>query len=135
MPDAGRRTGAPSGRRGRAVGEGGAQHGAAAVDAGAHGAELGVQDLGDLLVGEPLDVAEHDGGPEVGRQGRQRALDVVVEGAVGVRRVGRRRSRSVSRSARSSESASKRIRCLRRAWSRKRLVVIRCSQPSKVPGV
>ena len=48
------------------------------------------EDLGDLLVGEPLDVAEHDGGPEVGRQGGQRALDVVVEGLVGVRRVRRR---------------------------------------------
>ena len=41
----------------------------------------------------------------------------------------------VSRSARSSVIASKRIRCLRRAWSRNRLVVIRCSQPAKVPGV
>ena len=28
-----------------------------------------------------------------------------------------------------------RIRFLRRTWSRNRLVVIRCSQPSKVPGV
>ena len=40
----------------------------------------------------------------------------------------------LSRAARSSASASKRIRGLRRAWSRNRLVVIRCSQPSKVPG-
>ena len=39
------------------------------------------------------------------------------------------------RAARSSDRASKRIRCLRRAPSRKRLVVMRCSQPSKVPGV
>ena len=72
--------------RGRgAVGERLAQHGAAAVDAGADGAELDVEDLGDLLVGQPLDVAEHDGGAEVRRQLGQRGLDVVVEGAVGVR--------------------------------------------------
>ena len=44
-------------------------------------------------------------------------------------------TRLPSRAARSSESVSKRIRCLRRAPSRKRFVVIRCSQPSKVPGV
>ena len=35
----------------------------------------------------------------------------------------------------SSPSPSNRIRCLRRAMSRNRFVVIRCSQPSKVPGV
>jgi hypothetical protein len=35
----------------------------------------------------------------------------------------------------SSASASNRILVLRRAWSRNRLVVMRCSQPSKVPGV
>ncbi len=74
--------------RGGAVGQGGAQHGAAAVDAGADGAELGAEDLGDLVVGEPLDVAEHHGGPEVGWQRGQRLLDVVVEGPVGVGGVG-----------------------------------------------
>jgi hypothetical protein len=54
------------------------------VDAGADGAELGVEDLGDLLVGQALDVAEDDGGPEVRRQLGQGPLHVVVEGAVGV---------------------------------------------------
>ncbi len=44
-------------------------------------------------------------------------------------------SREASRSAASSPSASKRMRWRRRTMSRKRLVVIRCSQPSNVPGV
>ena len=120
---------------GRAVGQRRAQHRAAAVDPRADGAELGAEDLGDLVVGEALDVAEHDRGAEVRRQRGQRALDVVVEGPVGVRPRRGSGALLVRRSARSSDRASKRIRCLRRAWSRKRLVVIRCSQPSNVPGV
>ena len=40
-----------------------------------------------------------------------------------------------SRSSEPSTRPSKRIFCLRRAESRNRLVVMRCSQPSKVPGV
>ena len=44
-------------------------------------------------------------------------------------------SRLAIRLPASSGRASKRIRCLRRILSRKTLVVIRCSQPSKVPGV
>ena len=39
-----------------------------------------------------------------------------------------------NRSAASSGRASKRIRALRRTMSRNKFVVIRCSQPSKVPG-
>ena len=71
------------------MGQRGAEHGAAAVDAGADGAELGVEDLGDLVVGQTLDIAEHHGGPELRRQGPEGLLDVVVERLVGVRRVGR----------------------------------------------
>ena len=59
--------------------EGGAQLRPAAVDAAAHGAQLDAERRGDLLVGEALDVAEHDGRAEVRRQGVERALDVVVE--------------------------------------------------------
>ena len=43
-------------------------------------------------------------------------------------------TRIPSRAADSSERASKRMRCLRRILSRNTLVVMRCSQPSKVPG-
>ena len=64
---------------------------AAAVDAGPHGAELGADDVGDLLIAEALDVTQHDGRAEVRRQRREGTLDVVVEGRVGVRRVGSHR--------------------------------------------
>ena len=119
---------------GVAVGEGLAQLGAATVDARAHGAELDAQGRGDLLVGQALDVAEHDGRPEVratarrARAGRRRRS--------GSRRTPPRgRPHAWAAGPRdSSESASKRMRCLRRILSRKTLVVMRCSQPSKVPG-
>ena len=68
----GRRSG-PGPRLRRAVGQRRAEHGAAAVDAGADGAELDAEDVGDLLVAEALDVAEHDGRPEVRGQGGQGA--------------------------------------------------------------
>jgi hypothetical protein len=61
------------------VGELAAQGGAAAVDAGADGAELHAQDVRDLLVAEPLDVTQDDRDPEVHREAGQRRLDVVVE--------------------------------------------------------
>ena len=49
------------------------------MDAGAHGAELESEGGRDLLVGEPLDVAQDDSGTKVGREGVERALHVVVE--------------------------------------------------------
>ena len=52
---------------GRPVDQGPTKHRAAPVDAGADGAQLGVEDLGDLLVGQPLDVAQHHRRAEVGR--------------------------------------------------------------------
>jgi hypothetical protein len=71
-----------------AVGEGRAQLRAAAVDAGADGAELEAQHVGDLLVAQPLDVAEHDGRPEVGGERGERGLDVGVEHLVQLGGVG-----------------------------------------------
>ena len=53
--------------------------GAAPVDASSDRAALDPQGGGDLLVGEPLDVAENDCGAELRRQGVEGALDVVVE--------------------------------------------------------
>src|ERR687896_347332 len=43
-----------------------------------HRAHGDVEDLGDLLVGEPLHVRQEDGQAELLRQGRQRVLDVLV---------------------------------------------------------
>ena len=57
-----------------------AQGGAAAVDAGADGAELDVEGGRDLLVGEALDVAEDDGGAELRWERVERRLDVVDGG-------------------------------------------------------
>ena len=61
------------------VGEGRPQLGAAAVDAAAYGAELDAEDVGDLLVRQPLDVAEDDGRAVLRQQRVERGLDVVVE--------------------------------------------------------
>ena len=73
-------TGGHHAGRGRgAVLERRAQLRAAAVDAAADGAELDAERRRDLLVGQALDVAEHDGGAEVRRQRVERALDVGVE--------------------------------------------------------
>jgi hypothetical protein len=66
-------------RRVRAVLEGGAQLGPAAVDAAAHRAQLDAERRGDLLVREALDVAQDDGRPEVRGQGVEGLLDVAVE--------------------------------------------------------
>ena len=93
------------------VRERGAQLRPAAVDAAADGAELDAQRRRDLLVGQALDVAEHDGGAEVRRQGVERALHVVVEVRVVVdlRRAparGRAAARRRRRRARRSGSAA-----------------------------
>ena len=122
----------PAGRRG-AVGERLAEHRAAAVDAGADRAHLDAEHVRDLLVGQPLDVAEDDRRAELRRERRERRLTSASKvwlryAASGVGSLLGRRSPA------SSASESNRIRLLRRAWSRKRFVVIRCSQPSKVPG-
>jgi hypothetical protein len=58
------------------------------VDARAYGPELEAEDVGDLLVGQALDVAEHHGGAEVRGKGGERRLHVVVEEAVEHLRVG-----------------------------------------------
>jgi len=51
----------------------------ASVDAGAHGADGAFHHLCDLLIGEPLDVAEHNGRPEFLRQVVQRLLKADVD--------------------------------------------------------
>ncbi len=118
----------------RAVCEGLAELGAAAVDPGTDRAELDAQGRGDLLVRKTLDVAQDDRGPELRGQGVQGLLDVRVEVRV-VEDLLRGRLAAGQSLGRVLPSASKRMRCLRRTMSRKRLVVMRCSQPSKVPGV
>ena len=56
----------------------------AAVDAAAHRADLGVQDRRDLLVREPLDVAQDDGDPLLRLERVQGGRDVTVELEIGV---------------------------------------------------
>ena len=51
----------------------------APVDPAAHGAELDAERVGDLLVGQALDVAQNDRGPVLGRQRHQRGVDVPVQ--------------------------------------------------------
>ncbi|MPM65599.1 hypothetical protein SDC9_112496 [bioreactor metagenome] len=51
---------------------------AAAVDPAHHGADRGAHDLGDLLVGEPLDIGEVDRHPTLRAQLRQRVADIAV---------------------------------------------------------
>src|SRR3954471_13479688 len=51
---------------------------APAVDARAHRAERAAHDLGDLLVGEPLDITQHHGSAKVRRQGVECLLQVSV---------------------------------------------------------
>jgi hypothetical protein len=59
--------------------EGGAQLGATAVDAAADSAQLDAERGRDLLVGQPLDVAEHNCRSEIGGQRVQSLLDIAVE--------------------------------------------------------
>jgi len=66
-------------RGGPAVLERGPQLCSPAVNPAAHRAQLDAQGGGDLLVGEPLDVAEHHGRAVLRRQCLQRGLDIVVE--------------------------------------------------------
>ena len=73
-----------------AVVERGAELGPAAMDAAAHGAQLHPQRVRDLLVGQALDVAEHDRGPVLGGQRLERGLDVAVQMPL-VKGLGRRR--------------------------------------------
>jgi hypothetical protein len=56
----------------------------AAVDAAADGAELDAEGRGDLLVGQPLDVAQDDGDAELGRERVERRLDLRIEVGVGI---------------------------------------------------
>lgn len=104
------------------------------MDPAADRAELDAQGRGDLLVREALDVAQDDGRTEFGREGVQRLLDVRVEVRV-VEDLLRRRlaaRQALGRVVLEGVEADAR---LRRTMSRKRFVVMRCSQPSKVPGV
>src|SRR5687767_4798656 len=55
----------------------------AAMDSAAHGADLDVEHRADLLVAQALDVAEHDRGAKLRRQGGQGGRDVVIEVGVG----------------------------------------------------
>ena len=66
----------------------------AAVDAASDGAQLDAQRGADLLVGQTLDVAQHDGGTELGGQRVERGLQVgtqsrIVVDLLGVRLIGR----------------------------------------------
>ena len=106
----------------------------AAVDPAANGAQLHAQRVGDLLVGQPLDVAQDHGRAVLRRQRLQRGVDVAVQVPV-IEGLGGRRLAPPRRASVSSARPSNLIRCRRRAMSRKRLVVMRCSQPSNVPGV
>src|SRR6478609_10374842 len=65
------------------MGQRGPQLSASTVDAASDCAELGVQDNGDLFVGETFDVAEHDRGPELRRQRGEGGSHVVIESGVG----------------------------------------------------
>ena len=104
---ASRRPGSAGRRPGRAVGQRLAQQHPAAVDARADGADLDAERGGDLLVGQLLEVAQHDGDAEVRRQRVERGLDLGVEvhlvvGLLRARRrcrpAGRRRPRAARRS-------------------------------------
>ena len=53
-----------------------------------HGADRGLHDVGDLLIGEPLDVGEVHRDPEVLGDGLQRVLDVAVREVVDGFRLG-----------------------------------------------
>ena len=103
------------------------------VDPAAHRAQLDPQRRRDLLVRQPLDVAQHHRHPELRRQRIQRRLHLRIQMRVGVHLPGLGEE-PVSRSV-SSGSASNRIRARRRTMSRNRFVVIRCNHPSNVPGV
>ena len=118
-------------RAGVAVRELFTEHRPAAVNPRPDRSEFDVQRGGDFVVGEPFEVAQHDGGAEVRRQFLQGGLDIEVQ-VVEFEALLRPGLRARQPDSASSASASKRIRLLRRAWSRNRLVVIRCSQPSRV---
>src|SRR5215472_11210996 len=51
----------------------------ATMDPAADGAELNAESIGDLLVGQALDVAENDSSPVLGCQCHQRCMNVAVE--------------------------------------------------------
>src|SRR5512133_3690829 len=70
--------------------ERGLELGAASVNAAPDRAELDAERGGDLLVGEPFDVAENDGGAEVRVQAVKCRLDVGVEDPIVVPRLRRR---------------------------------------------
>ena len=60
------------------------------MDTGADGAHLEVEDAGDLLVGQPLHVAQHDRGAELGQQIVQGGLQVGIQVRVAEGLLGRR---------------------------------------------
>src|SRR4029077_19059549 len=62
----------------------------APVDSAAHGPQLHPEGAGDLLVGQALDVTEHDGGAVLRRQRGECLLHIAVE-MPGVERLGRGR--------------------------------------------
>ena len=101
------------------------------MDPGPDGPDGDGDGVGDLLVAEAHDVAEHDGGAEVLREAAQGGLNIVGEsvgrlvGAAGV--AGSRRSGSSGRTSTGR-------RRLRRTSSRKTFVTIRDNQPSIDPG-
>jgi hypothetical protein len=122
------------GPAGGAVLEGRAQLCAAAVDAAAHGAQLDAERGRDLLVGQALDVAQHHSGPEVRSERVQGCLHVAVQGAV-VEGLGRRRLAARQPVAGVLGERVEADALLAPDLVEERLVVMRCSQPSNVPGV
>ena len=105
---------------------------AAAVDAAAHGADGDAEGLGDLLVGQAHDVAQHDRGAVVVGQPSQRGLHLVGE-RLGGRLSSAAAAGGTARSGSSGRASSGRRR-RRRTSSRKALVVILLNHPSSEPG-
>jgi len=102
------------------------------VDPAADRPQLDAEGGRDLLVGQALDVAQDHGDAELRRERVERGLDLRVQMGVGVDLLG------------AGRTARQPLGVLRqrvepdplpgRTMSRNRFVVIRCSQPSKVPG-
>jgi hypothetical protein len=91
-----------------------------AVDPAAHGAHLHAESRGDLLVGQALDVAQHDRGAVLRGQRVERRLDVAVEVLVVVRLRGAGLTAAQPLGGVLGEALE---------------AVMRCNQPSNVPGV
>ena len=104
------------------------------MDAAADRAELDPERGRDLLVGQSLDVTQNDGGAELGRERVECDCDVRLQMRI-VDRLATGTALAAQPFGRLVGEPSNLMRCRPRAMSRNRLVVMRCSQPSNVPGV